>query len=83
MKKVMTWVVRIVVLILLVKLVMWSWDQYQHGGEPQHVDNVNEMDKVCRITNPDYGSCVCLHRRTNEKLDIPYKECMTRARNAE
>lgn len=83
MKKVMTWIIRIAVLILLVKLVMWSWEQYQHGGEPVRVDNVGEMDKECRITNPDYGSCVCVHRRTKEKLAIPYEECVTRARNAE
>lgn len=83
MKKALIWVVRIAVLLLLVKLVLWSWEQYQHGGETPPMDNVLEMDKQCRITNPDFGSCVCVHRRTNEKLAIPYDECVTRARNSE
>jgi len=81
MRKIFIWVVRIAVLVVLIKVVMWSWDKYQGGGQSSQASEVLEMDKVCRITNPDFGSCVCVHRRTNEKLSIPYEECVQRARS--
>lgn len=69
-------------LVVLIKVVMWSWDKYQSGGQESQSGEVNEMDKVCRITNPDTGSCVCLHRKTNERLSLPYAECVSRARGS-
>ncbi len=81
MKKLFTWVIRIIVLLIIVKIVLWSWEQYQHGGKQTSPTQVNDFDKVCRITNPDLGSCVCLHRHTNERLKVPYDECVHRARN--
>lgn len=80
MKKLFTWIVRIAVLLVLVKIVLWSWDQYRSGGNESTPGDVLDSDKVCRITNPDYGSCVCLHRYSNERLEVPYDECVRRAR---
>ena len=79
MRKIFIWVVRIAVLVVLIKIVMWSWDKYQRGGQSSAAGEVLEMDKVCRITNPDTGSCVCVHRKTNERLSLPYEECARRA----
>lgn len=83
MKKLFVWIVRIAVLAVLVKIVLWSWDQYQGGGKEASAGEVTDWDKVCRITNPDYGSCVCLHRYTNQRLEVPYEECVQRAREAD
>ena len=80
MRKLMIWIVRIAVLLLLARVVYWAWEQYQAGGEPAPAAEISEFDKVCRITNPDFGSCVCVHRQTNERLDLPYEECVRRAR---
>jgi len=81
MKNLFTWIVRLAVLALIIKIVLWSWQQYQLGGKESPTAEVIDMDKVCRITNPDFGSCVCRHRKTNETLDLPYEECLERARN--
>lgn len=81
MKTLFTWIVRIAVLLLIIKIVMWSWDKYQQGGQEGPGGHVSEFDKICKITNPDFGSCVCVHRQTSERLeDIPYEECVKRAR---
>ena len=82
MKKLFTWIVRIAVLLLLVKIVMWSWDKYQSGGREAAQGDILDYDKVCRITNPDTGSCVCMHKRSNERLDLPYEECVELARGS-
>ena len=80
MRKLLIWIVRIAVLLLLARVVFWAWEQYQAGGADGPTVEISEFDKVCRITNPDFGSCVCLHRQTNERLDLPYEECVKRAR---
>ena len=80
MKKVFLWVVRIAVLLLIIKVIAWSWQEYRRGGKEGPPGEVLDIDKVCRITNPDLGSCVCLHRQTNERLSLPYGECVERAR---
>ncbi len=80
MQKLFTWIVRLAVLAALAWVVLWAWEQYQAGGKPAPVDDVSDFDKVCKITNPDFGSCVCVHRQTNERLSIPYEECVQRAR---
>lgn len=81
MKNIMTWIIRLAVLALIVKIVLWSWEQYQQGGKEVSQGEVIDFDKVCLITNPDLGSCVCRHRKTNETLKLPYEECVERARN--
>ncbi|MEE4217185.1 MAG: hypothetical protein V2I48_06220 [Xanthomonadales bacterium] len=80
MKKVLIWVVRIAVLLLLLKIVLWSWEQYQRGGRSSPASEVPELDKQCQITNPDTGACVCIDRKTRERLPLSYNECVQRAR---
>ena len=81
MKTLFTWVIRIAVLVVLVKIVLWSWEQYQLGGVANEDGETDDFYKQCRITNPDTGSCVCIHRETRERLKIPYDECVRRARD--
>lgn len=81
MRKLLTWIVRIIVLLLLLQVALWSWDRYRQGAGNAGQKEVLDGDKICRITNPDLGSCVCLHRQTNERLKLPYEECVERARN--
>jgi hypothetical protein len=83
MGKLFTLIVRLAVLAGLAWIVWWAWQQYQAGGEPAPAVDVSEFDKICKITNPDFGSCVCTHRQTGERLAIPHKECVQRARRAE
>ena len=78
MKKLFVWIVRIAVLVLIVKVVLWSWEQYQLGSIEEAPQQVSDFDKVCDITNADTGSCVCTHRQTGERLKVSYEECVGR-----
>ena len=80
MKKISVWIMRIIVLLLLIKLVLWSWEQYQLGGQERPPQEVQDFDKMCAIINADTGSCVCTHRQTGERLDLSYDECVRRVR---
>lgn len=75
MKNLFTWVVRIAVLLVLVKVIMWSWEQYQGGGQ-ESASDISDWDMECVITNPDSGSCVCIHRDTGERLMVDYEKCV-------
>jgi hypothetical protein len=81
MKKLFVWIIRIAVLVLLAKIVMWSWQQYHSGGAKGALDGVSDFDKMCHVTNPDTLSCVCIHRQTRERLSVPHDECVRRARD--
>ena len=78
MKKAFVWIIRIIVLVLLIKVVLWSWEQYQSGDADNTPGEVSEFDKICAITNADTGSCVCTHRQTGERLNVSYDECIRR-----
>ncbi len=73
-KPIVTWLVRIVVLVVLVKVVLWSWDGFIKSGQVKH-EEVIDSDKVCRIVSVDTGQCICRHRLTNEMLDITREAC--------
>ena len=79
MNKLFTWAVRIAVLAVLIKLILWSWAQYQ-GSEQETAGVVSDWDTECSITNPDTGSCVCVHRDTGERLKVGYEKCVKLAR---
>lgn len=80
MKKIFVWAIRIIVLVLIVKVVMWSWGQFQQGGRNSQAGEVRDVDKVCKITNPDTGQCFCVHRETRDRLKVPYDECVALSR---
>ena len=48
-------------------------------GQADPSPEVLDIDKECRVT-PDTGQCFCRHRWTNERLSVPYRECVALAR---
>ena len=81
MKKVFLWIVRVIVLLLIIKVIAWSLQEFRRGGKEGALDEVLDVDRECRIINPDLGSCRCVHRNTRERLAVPYDECVIRARS--
>jgi len=72
------WIMQLVILAVVIKVLLWVWQAYEargSGGEPQQVLDV---DKVCSIV-ADTGQCFCHHRSTQQRLSIPYRECMALA----
>ena len=67
----------IIAAVLVYKAAMWAYQGYQAGGQVQQ-QQVLDVDKICNMT-ADTGQCVCRHRRTEERLSIPYEECRSRA----
>ena len=76
-RKGISWVMWIIVAVLAYKAAMWAYQGYQSGGQVQQ-QKVLDVDKICNVT-ADTGQCVCRHRQTEERLSIPYEECLSRA----
>ena len=60
------------------KTALWVYQGYKAGEQPQQQEELLDVDKICRVI-PDTGQCVCRHRETDQRLFIPYNECVTRA----
>jgi len=72
-----SWVIRIIVLAVAIKLGLWIYQEYRQSNQTQQVE-VSDIDKLC-VLDSDSGQCICRHRRTQEWLSIPYEECVSRA----
>ena len=46
MRKLLIWIVRIAVLLLLARVVFWAWEQYQAGGAVGPTVEISEFDKI-------------------------------------
>ena len=77
MRKGIYWILWIIVAVLAYKAAMWAYQGYQAGEQAQQ-QQVLDIDKICSVT-ADTGQCVCHHRQTNQRLSIPYEECVSRA----
>jgi hypothetical protein len=74
------WAIRIIVFALALKFAFWAYENYRAGGQrDQQSQVVLDVDKHC-LADADTGFCVCRHRTTNQRLDLPYEECLERAR---
>lgn len=73
------WMFRIVVLVLAMKLAWWAYQTYRPGAPADRLPEVPDVDKECHVI-PDTGQCICRHRWTNERLSVPYRECVALAR---
>jgi hypothetical protein len=75
-----TWLIRILIFALAIKIAWWAYQAYGPRNEQTaSQQEVPDIDKQCRVI-PDTGQCFCRHRWTNERLPIPYRECVDLAR---
>ena len=72
------WVIRITVFVLVVKFAFWAYDAYLANNRVEQQEEVLDIDKQC-LMDADTSYCMCRHRWTKERLDIPHAECMERA----
>ena len=80
MKKVFSWIFLAIFAAVIYKAATWSY-QSSRTEDPSTIQGeVFDVDKDCRIT-ADTGACICRHKRTGERLDLPHSECKERARN--
>jgi len=79
MRKGLYWALQIIVLALVAKAGLWAYENYRADNRGQQQQEVLDIDKEC-LLDADTGFCVCRHRWTNERLDVPHEECMERAR---
>ena len=78
MRKAIYWALWIIVAAFTYKAALWVYQGYKAGEQPQQQEELLDVDKICRVI-PDTGQCVCRHRETDQRLFIPYDECVTRA----
>jgi hypothetical protein len=80
-------VIRLLIWIIVARLAykvgLWAFEEYQQrqqsGQRPVQQQEIHDSDKVCKVI-ADTGQCVCRHRKTNDRLSLPYEECVSRAR---
>jgi hypothetical protein len=77
MRKGIYWAIWIIAAVLAYKAAMWAYQGYQAGEKAQQ-QQILDIDKLCSVT-ADTGQCVCRHRQTNQRLSVPYEECVSRA----
>ena len=80
MKKAIRFIIWVIVAVLIYKAGLWAYALYKEQNRPVEQQQVFDLDKDCRI-QVDTGACICRHRRTGERLDLPYSECKERASN--
>ena len=80
MRKMFYGLLNLLVLAALAWGAWWAWQTYS-APEPTAAGpaNVLDIDKKCRVF-ADSGQCMCRHRRTDERLSVPYDECVELAR---
>lgn len=80
MQKAIRLVVWLVAAFLAYKAGTWGYGALQEyrGGESKQ-QQILDIDKLCWM-EADTEQCFCRHRVTNERLDVPYRECVERVR---
>lgn len=78
--RLLTW---IIIALLAYKVALWAFEEFQSRQQftkqSTQKKEVLDTDKVCKVI-ADTGQCVCRHRKTNDRLALPYDECVSRAR---
>ena len=77
-RKIIYWVLWIIAAAFVYKAAMWAYQGVKAGEQPQQQEELHDLDKICRVI-PDTGQCVCRHRETEQRIFLPYDECVTRA----
>ena len=78
MRKLISGLFQILVLAAVAWGVWWAWQAFSSTGRTTPTA-VLDIDKQCHVF-ADSGQCVCRHRRTEERLSVPYDECVKLAR---
>lgn len=80
MRKAFLGVLNLLMLAGLAWAVWWAWQNFSGSGAAADAPaQVLDIDKKCFVF-ADSGQCVCRHRRTDERLSVPYDECVALAR---
>jgi hypothetical protein len=66
-------------LALVIRFGWWAYQHHRAAGEVSHAQEIPDIDKECRVV-PDTGQCVCRNRWTDERLQVPHRECVALAR---
>lgn len=76
----LTW---IIVALLAYKVAVWAFEEFQlrerFDQRSGQQEDIPDSDKICKMI-ADTGQCICRHRKTNDRLSLPYEECVSRAR---
>ena len=78
LRKIIYWVLWIIVAAFVYKAALWAYQGVKAGERPQQQEELRDFDKICRVM-PGTGQCVCRHRETDQRIFLPYDECVTRA----
>ena len=80
MRKLFYGLFNLLVLAALAWAAWWAWQNYSTPGPAAaRSADVLDIDKRCWVI-ADTGQCICRHRRTDERLSVPYDECVELAR---
>jgi cytoskeletal protein RodZ len=80
MRRLMGNLLSLLVLAALAWAAWWAWQTFTAADRaPATPTEVLDIDKQCRVF-ADSGQCMCRHRRTDERLSVPYEECVALAR---
>jgi hypothetical protein len=79
LRNVILWIVWILVLALAIKLAAWAYENFWPDPPAETAQEVLEVDMECRVI-ADTGQCFCRHRWTEERLSVPYRQCVDLAR---
>jgi len=77
-RKGLYWVAQLVVLAIVIKALLWLWQAYEARDLSSQSQEVLDVDKVCSVI-ADTGQCFCHHRQTDQRLTVPYRECIALA----
>ena len=69
LRNVILWIVWILVLALAIKLAAWAYENFWPDPPAETAQEVL-----------DTGQCFCRHRWTEERLSVPYRQCVDLAR---
>ena len=79
LRNVAVWMFRIILIVLAIRFAWWAYQNYRPDAPAARQPEVPDIDKECRVI-ADTGQCICRHRWTNERLKVPYKECVALSR---
>lgn len=78
-RNVAVWMFRIILVVLAIRFAWWAYQNYWPAATADRPPEILDVDKECRVI-ADTGQCFCRHRWTNERLKVPYRECVALAR---